>query len=74
MSAYILYKAPKIRVLFLWMNKVNSYVYFFKECKHFLNCLVFEDKKNEAICTTKYLEAEKVKINEKPQNDAECLR
>nr|XP_035952174.1 coiled-coil domain-containing protein 172 isoform X2 [Halichoerus grypus] len=35
---------------------------------------VFEDKKNEAICTTKYLEAEKVKINEKPQNDAECLR
>lgn len=56
------------------MNKVNSYVYFFKDCKHFLNCLVFEDKKNEAICTTKYLEAEKVKINEKPQNDAECLR
>ncbi|XP_073760644.1 coiled-coil domain-containing protein 172 isoform X4 [Callorhinus ursinus] len=35
---------------------------------------VFEDKKNEAICTTKYLEAEKVKISEKPQNDAECLR
>ncbi|KAM8911675.1 coiled-coil domain-containing protein 172 isoform 1-T1 [Lycaon pictus] len=35
---------------------------------------VFEDKKNEAICTTKYLEAEKVKINEKPQSDAECLR
>ncbi|XP_023494548.1 coiled-coil domain-containing protein 172 isoform X2 [Equus przewalskii] len=35
---------------------------------------VFEDKRNEAICTTKYLEAEKVKINEKPQNDAECLR
>ncbi|XP_019315096.2 coiled-coil domain-containing protein 172 [Panthera pardus] len=35
---------------------------------------VSEDKKNEAICTTKYLEAEKVKINEKPQNDAECLR
>ncbi|KAM7073148.1 coiled-coil domain-containing protein 172 [Molossus nigricans] len=35
---------------------------------------VFEDKKNEAICTTKYLEAEKIKINEKPQNDAECLR
>ncbi|XP_019515639.1 PREDICTED: coiled-coil domain-containing protein 172 [Hipposideros armiger] len=34
----------------------------------------FEDKKNEAICTTKYLEAEKIKINEKPQNDAECLR
>ncbi|KAF3827944.1 hypothetical protein GH733_001179, partial [Mirounga leonina] len=32
-----------------------------------------KDKKNEAICTTKYLEAEKVKINEKPQNDAECL-
>ncbi|XP_038296618.1 coiled-coil domain-containing protein 172 isoform X1 [Canis lupus familiaris] len=45
-----------------------------KDCKHFLNCLVFEDKKNEAICTTKYLEAEKVKINEKPQSDAECLR
>ncbi|XP_024411117.2 coiled-coil domain-containing protein 172 [Desmodus rotundus] len=35
---------------------------------------VFEDKKNEAICTTKYLEAEKIKINEKPQRDAECLR
>ncbi|XP_044096533.1 coiled-coil domain-containing protein 172 [Neovison vison] len=35
---------------------------------------VFEDKKIEAICTTKYLEAEKAKINEKPQNDAECLR
>ncbi|XP_016067608.1 PREDICTED: coiled-coil domain-containing protein 172 [Miniopterus natalensis] len=35
---------------------------------------VFEDKKNEAICTTKYLEAEKIKISEKPQNDAECLR
>ncbi|XP_010985516.1 coiled-coil domain-containing protein 172 [Camelus dromedarius] len=34
----------------------------------------FEDKKNEAICTTKHLEAEKIKINEKPQNDAECLR
>ncbi|ELR49908.1 hypothetical protein M91_18500 [Bos mutus] len=34
----------------------------------------FEDKKHEAICTTKYLEAEKIKINEKPQNDAECLR
>ncbi|XP_072828069.1 coiled-coil domain-containing protein 172 isoform X2 [Vicugna pacos] len=33
----------------------------------------FEDKKNEAICTTKHLEAEKIKINEKPQNDAECL-
>lgn len=71
MSAYVLYKAPKIRVLFLWMN---SSVYFFKDCKRFLNCLVFEDKKIEAICTTKYLEAEKAKINEKPQNDAECLR
>ncbi|XP_066094313.1 coiled-coil domain-containing protein 172 [Saccopteryx bilineata] len=35
---------------------------------------VFEDKKNEAICTTKCLEAEKIKINEKPQKDAECLR
>ncbi|XP_039728352.1 coiled-coil domain-containing protein 172 [Pteropus medius] len=35
---------------------------------------VFEDKENEAICTTKYLETEKIKINEKPQNDAECLR
>ncbi|KAF4019273.1 hypothetical protein G4228_011066 [Cervus hanglu yarkandensis] len=34
----------------------------------------FEDKKNGAICTTKYLEAEKIKISEKPQNDAECLR
>lgn len=53
---------------------MNSSVYFFKDCKRFLNCLVFEDKKIEAICTTKYLEAEKAKINEKPQNDAECLR
>ncbi|XP_012578991.1 PREDICTED: coiled-coil domain-containing protein 172 [Condylura cristata] len=35
---------------------------------------VFEDKKNEAICTTKYLEAEKLKTSEKPQNDPECLR
>ncbi|XP_033037582.1 coiled-coil domain-containing protein 172 isoform X2 [Trachypithecus francoisi] len=35
---------------------------------------VFEDEKNESICTTKHLEAEKIKINEKPQNDAECLR
>ncbi|XP_029056700.1 coiled-coil domain-containing protein 172 isoform X3 [Monodon monoceros] len=34
----------------------------------------FEDKKKEAVCTTKYLEAEKIKISEKPQNDAECLR
>ena len=35
----------------------------------------FEDKKNNgAICTTKYLEADKIKISEKPQNDAECLR
>ncbi|XP_008581539.1 PREDICTED: coiled-coil domain-containing protein 172 [Galeopterus variegatus] len=35
---------------------------------------VFEDEENEAICTTKYLEAEKLKISERPQNDAECLR
>ncbi|XP_058154299.1 coiled-coil domain-containing protein 172 isoform X2 [Dasypus novemcinctus] len=35
---------------------------------------VFEDKENEAIYTTKYLEEEKIKIKEKPQNDAECLR
>ncbi|XP_040847713.1 coiled-coil domain-containing protein 172 [Ochotona curzoniae] len=34
----------------------------------------FEDEENEAIHTTKYLEEEKIKINEKPQNDAECLR
>ncbi|XP_033276855.2 coiled-coil domain-containing protein 172 [Orcinus orca] len=34
----------------------------------------FEDKKKEAVCTTKYLEAEKIKISEKPQNAAECLR
>ncbi|XP_020038015.1 coiled-coil domain-containing protein 172 [Castor canadensis] len=33
-----------------------------------------QDEENEAICTTKYLEAEKIKISEKPQNDAECLR
>ncbi|EAW49455.1 coiled-coil domain containing 172 [Homo sapiens] len=35
---------------------------------------VFEDEENESICTTKYLEAEKIKISEKPQNDTECLR
>ncbi|XP_062957703.1 coiled-coil domain-containing protein 172 [Cynocephalus volans] len=35
---------------------------------------VFEDEENEAVCTTKYLEAEKIKISERPQNDAECLR
>nr|KAF6455132.1 coiled-coil domain containing 172 [Rousettus aegyptiacus] len=35
---------------------------------------VFEDRENEAIRTTKYLEAEKIKISEKPQSDAECLR
>ncbi|XP_054949355.1 coiled-coil domain-containing protein 172 isoform X2 [Pan paniscus] len=35
---------------------------------------VFDDEENESICTTKYLEAEKIKISEKPQNDAECLR
>ncbi|XP_027623215.1 coiled-coil domain-containing protein 172 [Tupaia chinensis] len=35
---------------------------------------VLEDEENEAICTTKYLQAEKLKISEKPQNDAECLR
>ncbi|XP_035125102.1 coiled-coil domain-containing protein 172 isoform X2 [Callithrix jacchus] len=35
---------------------------------------VFEDEENESICTTKYLEAEKIKISEKPQNDEECLR
>ncbi|XP_049646395.1 coiled-coil domain-containing protein 172 [Suncus etruscus] len=35
---------------------------------------VFEDKENEAICTTKHLEAEKIEISKKPQNDAECLR
>ncbi|KAM6184772.1 coiled-coil domain-containing protein 172 [Rhynchocyon petersi] len=35
---------------------------------------VFEEKEKEAICTTNYLEAEKIKVNEKPKNDAECLR
>ncbi|XP_048190915.1 coiled-coil domain-containing protein 172 [Perognathus longimembris pacificus] len=33
-----------------------------------------QDEENGAICTTKYLEAEKIKINKKPQSDAECLR
>lgn len=47
---------------------------FLKIVRIFLNCLGFEDKKKEAVCTTKYLEAEKIKISEKPQNDAECLR
>ncbi|XP_008842534.1 coiled-coil domain-containing protein 172 isoform X1 [Nannospalax galili] len=35
---------------------------------------VLKDEENEAICTTKNLEAEKIKIKEKPQNDPECLR
>lgn len=56
------------------MNTDNLYVLFLNDCKNFINCLVLEDKKNAAVCTTKYLEAEKIKINEKPQNDAECLR
>ncbi|XP_003479690.1 coiled-coil domain-containing protein 172 [Cavia porcellus] len=33
-----------------------------------------KDEEKEAIVTTKYLEAERIKIIEKPQNDAECLR
>ncbi|KAL4698850.1 hypothetical protein H8959_011507, partial [Pygathrix nigripes] len=52
------------------MNKYYHLIY----CNYFLICLVFEDEKNESICTTKHLEAEKIEINEKPQNDAECLR
>ncbi|XP_013371206.1 PREDICTED: coiled-coil domain-containing protein 172 [Chinchilla lanigera] len=35
---------------------------------------VLKDEEKEAVCTTKYLESEKIKISEKPQNDAECLR
>ncbi|XP_069843994.1 coiled-coil domain-containing protein 172 isoform X2 [Dipodomys merriami] len=35
---------------------------------------VLQDEENEAICTTKSLEAEKIKINKKPQSDSECLR
>ncbi|XP_010632854.1 coiled-coil domain-containing protein 172 isoform X3 [Fukomys damarensis] len=35
---------------------------------------VLKDEEKEAICATKYLEAERIKVNEKPQNDAECLR
>ncbi|XP_004647603.1 coiled-coil domain-containing protein 172 [Octodon degus] len=35
---------------------------------------VLKDEEKEAIYMTKYLEAEKTKISEKPQNDAECLR
>ncbi|XP_053441120.1 coiled-coil domain-containing protein 172 [Nycticebus coucang] len=34
----------------------------------------FENEEKESIYTTKYLEAEKIKISEKPQNDADCLR
>ncbi|XP_069317173.1 coiled-coil domain-containing protein 172 [Eulemur rufifrons] len=34
----------------------------------------FEDEEKESICTTKYLQAEKIRINKKPQSDAECLR
>ncbi|XP_040588066.1 coiled-coil domain-containing protein 172 [Mesocricetus auratus] len=35
---------------------------------------VLKDEETEAIYTTRYLEAEKTKIKEKPQHDAECLR
>ncbi|KAM5271658.1 coiled-coil domain-containing protein 172 [Ctenodactylus gundi] len=35
---------------------------------------VLSDEENEAIRATKHLEAEKIKISEKPQNDYECLR
>ncbi|XP_059111965.1 coiled-coil domain-containing protein 172 isoform X1 [Peromyscus eremicus] len=35
---------------------------------------VLKDEETEAIYTTKYLEAEKIKVKEKPQYDAECLR
>ncbi|XP_068953663.1 coiled-coil domain-containing protein 172 [Petaurus breviceps papuanus] len=35
---------------------------------------VTENDINEAICTTKVLEEEKIKISEKPQNDPECIR
>ncbi|EGW05867.1 UPF0628 protein C10orf96-like [Cricetulus griseus] len=35
---------------------------------------VLKDEEIEAIYTTKYLEAEKTKVKEKPQHDAECLR
>ncbi|XP_055447736.1 coiled-coil domain-containing protein 172 [Psammomys obesus] len=35
---------------------------------------VLKDEETEAICTTKYLQEEKVKIKEKPQHDDECLR
>ncbi|XP_051055978.1 coiled-coil domain-containing protein 172 [Phodopus roborovskii] len=35
---------------------------------------VLKDEETEAICNTKYLEAEKIKVKEKPQHDAECLR
>ncbi|KAL6089719.1 hypothetical protein STEG23_029711, partial [Scotinomys teguina] len=34
---------------------------------------VLKDEETEAIYTTKYLEAEKIKVKEKPQHDAECL-
>ncbi|CAO2585945.1 Coiled-coil domain-containing protein 172 [Lemmus lemmus] len=35
---------------------------------------VLKDEETEVIYTTKYLEAEKLKVKEKPQHDAECLR
>ncbi|XP_037061660.1 coiled-coil domain-containing protein 172 isoform X2 [Peromyscus leucopus] len=35
---------------------------------------VLKDEETEAIYTTKYLEAEKIKVKEKPQYDVECLR
>lgn len=36
--------------------------------------LDFEEEVREAKCTTKFLEAEKIKVTEKPQTDAEYLR
>ncbi|XP_063124927.1 coiled-coil domain-containing protein 172 isoform X6 [Rattus norvegicus] len=35
---------------------------------------VLKDEETEAICITKHLEAEKIKIREKPQHDPECVR
>lgn len=40
----------------------------------FLIVLVLKDEETEAICITKHLEAEKIKIREKPQHDPECVR
>lgn len=56
------------------MTKDNFFVQLLNDYRNFLNCLVLKDEETEAMYTTKYLEAEKIKVKEKPQYDVECLR